>query len=964
MLPDNNHLLSIQQAAERLGVSTKTLRRWENRGLITPQRTVGNQRRYTLEQVENFRKTPPMKPKPSLGSFQINPQQGPALVPLGLPLGFLKLLFLSLLIMKLSLVVGSPSPAKPASLTQRLTEAGWGGKTSPLPVLGLEEGVPDFVFSVNVPANFAQDLEVQGDLTAPNILYSVKAGSGVSVSSGQTPTIANTGVLSLGGSTGALSLAAGSGISVSGLTITNSDLGSSQYIFKKIAVSGQTTIESDANDDTLTFVNGSGITITTDATDDNITITASGSDLNVSGWTDDGTTVRLSTSTDSVGIGTTSPAYKLEVNGTLGVGSTAYFASLVGIGTTAPAYTLDVAGTSHFSSNLSLASEISILPVVDLGADLGSATNRFNNIYVGNINSNAGLSTAGQALFTYSPADTTYAESSVMINPTTALENSILFGIGVGGTKYQRAGIDAEGDLSLGYSGDVTIPSSGYPLNIYGHAATRVAYIDTAGNTSLAGSVGIGTSSPASKLSVAGGVGIGTTSPTSVYHSTAIAPDGGLIVEGNVGIGTTLPSAALHLVSTATTGYGEYLVANSLTTGAGLYLSSTSTALTTGNLLKIDWSPTTTTTATGDLFAVGIGSSANIGNILNVTDTGSSLFSVSETTVTSNLPASFTAAGDVSIAYDLVFTNQTASYIKSNGPFTLEAGESFENNDITLKTYGVGGAVFDTPGGLTLTQAQAWTLGVGATSPQALNIQSGLLDLDTTNTRVGIGTTAPAASLDVASTAWLRGTGTSGLYVNSSGSVGIGTTSPGEPLEVYRPTGNTNLKISAVGPGGVNSSLTLNASTTGGNLASLTYNSWVDNLVFNNSFTGADSIGGHFIFNTRNGLERMRITNAGNVGIGTTTPSSKLSIAGGVGIGTTSPTSVYHSTAIAPDGGLIVEGRVGIGTTSPSAKLSFAADTVAAGGIDFGGDVNLYRSAADTLATSDTLSIGTWIWFS
>ncbi|HBO10601.1 TPA: hypothetical protein DD448_01455, partial [Candidatus Collierbacteria bacterium] len=91
-------------------------------------------------------------------------------------------------------------------------------------------------FTVNVPARFTQPL------TAPNVLYSLTAGSGIRVSEGQSPTLTNTGVLSLQGQTGALTLTAGSGMTLSGLTLTNSDTGSGQNIFKTIAVSGQTSL--------------------------------------------------------------------------------------------------------------------------------------------------------------------------------------------------------------------------------------------------------------------------------------------------------------------------------------------------------------------------------------------------------------------------------------------------------------------------------------------------------------------------------------------------------------------------------------------------------------------------------------------------------------------------------------------------------------------------------------------------
>jgi hypothetical protein len=76
-------------------------------------------------------------------------------------------------------------------------------------------------------------------------------------------------------------LTAGTGITVSGspsstaglITVTNSDRGSSQNIFKNIAVAGQTTIVADTNDDTLTVVGGTGISVTTNHTTDTLTIT-------------------------------------------------------------------------------------------------------------------------------------------------------------------------------------------------------------------------------------------------------------------------------------------------------------------------------------------------------------------------------------------------------------------------------------------------------------------------------------------------------------------------------------------------------------------------------------------------------------------------------------------------------------------------------------------------------------------
>ena len=68
---------------------------------------------------------------------------------------------------------------------------------------------------------------------------------------------------------------AGSGMSGGGtsgtVTLTNADKGSSQSIFKNIAVSGQSTVVADSNSDTLTLVAAGGMTITTDASTDTIT---------------------------------------------------------------------------------------------------------------------------------------------------------------------------------------------------------------------------------------------------------------------------------------------------------------------------------------------------------------------------------------------------------------------------------------------------------------------------------------------------------------------------------------------------------------------------------------------------------------------------------------------------------------------------------------------------------------------
>jgi hypothetical protein len=168
---------------------------------------------------------------------------------------------------------------------------------------------------------------------------------------------------------------------------------------------------------------------------------------------------------------------------------------------------------------------------------------------------------------------------------------------------------------------------------------------------------------------------------------------------------------------------------DALTTGQLLNITSTSTALTTGSLGVFDWSPSSWATASGDLVQIDLGQYGDVtGDLFSIEDNGSDIFTVDTAQIESAVPHAFTAVGDVSLAYDLVFTNQTASGIESYGPLTIESGESFENNNLTLKTYGTGDIVFDNDGTTTALLSDEGKLILGDSTPV------GMLTVDTTNT--------------------------------------------------------------------------------------------------------------------------------------------------------------------------------------------------------------------------------------
>ena len=322
----------------------------------------------------------------------------------------------------------------------------------------------------------------------------------------------------------------------------------------------------------------------------------------------------------------------------------------------------------------------------------------------------------------------------------------------------------------------------------------------------------------------------------------------------------------------------------------------------TGELLNIITSPIDgVTPVTGDTIYVksgggltltkptGVNFIQNIGLVGKVSGGNSGSITVS----------SIMRSNDVPTPLYIDHTNQRLGIIEDNPTQTLHVGDGVI--DAVTRTVHSDGSYIDIHGyGIIMSRSASYIKPVG-NDTQTLYLGDAIA-----------GNTWNAVYTNARTNVW-GNDANEFMRLTSSGNLGIGTTSPSRNLHVHADSGNAYLQLTQAATG-----------TTSNDGFQISMGAAQVNFINREN--------GNMVFETNN-TEKMRITNTGNVGIGTPTPGSVLDVQGTQGqlfsvtddlsgeIFAVSDISGVPIMTVNSSGVSYFDGNVGVGTTSPSYKL-------------------------------------------
>ena len=248
----------------------------------------------------------------------------------------------------------------------------------------------------------------------------------------------------------------------------------------------------------------------------------------------------------------------------------------------------------------------------------------------------------------------------------------------------------------------------------------------------------------------------------------------------------------------------------------------------------------------------------------------------------SNKDISLTRVGAATLAIGRYFPSAWVETIRFTADGNVGIGTTSPRSGLQVNT--VNGAAANEYAGLIVSSNLSSSRGVNiaydATNDAGIitAVHAGTgwkpLALQPVNGNVGIGTTNPTARLHVSSSTGGvfevdTAGGTTTFYVSASGNVGIGTITPNGKLHIVSPDSTYAFSVA-----GATKGVRFNINSAG------TYIQGVDNTLAG-SYQSLILGGSDLYFQTNGLTTAMYISSSGNVGIGTSSPTEKLSVVSG-----------------------------------------------------------------------------------
>ncbi|KKU04102.1 MAG: hypothetical protein UX07_C0046G0003 [Parcubacteria group bacterium GW2011_GWA2_45_30] len=611
----------------------------------------------------------------------------------------------------------------------------------------------------------------------------------------------------------------------------------------------------------------------------------------VSGWIDDGTAVRLLTAGDQVSIGQSTPFSPagLSVLATSTSATAAIFRS--GGGATANIFDVQRADGNSFLSVSATGSAILSQGLLHVGTTTGTSTIASNLQVAGTLQAGSGSIFIGNNFLNFNQSASTSLSSAVNawnIDGDTLSIDALNNRVGIGTTSpYAKLSVAGLPDGTDG----VVFQSTGRPLvNIAGgtNSYKTIRFSDP-GNYRWDINVAPNNDTNASNLG---------------FWSSTEGQVMAILQSGNVGIGTSSPSDLLT-VAGITRNDRNY------SGSAGSFLRFYRQGVYKANL-GLDASDNFSILSTGDAPLVSVMNSGNVGIgttspyaklsvQANNGETNSSLFAIASSTASATTTfLQVLNNGNVGLGID---TPSSPLNIAHDGP---------NDNAVRLNaSSGASGSQFyiDFRKARTSVVNPAAVLAddlLGSLFFQGYNDAYRMAARIEANVETGVGATGEdmPGRLTFWTTPDGSATNVERLRIDSAGNVGIGTTSPQTKLEVVNTSSGATqdqLYLSNLDSATSTASrLTFRAN----DVINATSTAYITSILTQNFNTAKSDLA----FSTmRSGTmtEAMRITDAGLVGIGSTSPAQELSVAGdlyitgGLGIGkATTVAGVIETTGV------------------------------------------------------------------